>query len=86
MRCDAQEFELWSYEGGGIYRDVRLVATDDLHVPYSGTCIRSTFPDETDLSKVQIELQAQLHNAGRDDRAAEVTFKIFAGQGASPVR
>ena len=85
VRCDAQEFELWSYEGGGIYRDVRLVATDDLHVPYSGTCIRSTFPDETDLSKVQIELQAQLHNAGRDDRAAEVTFKIFAGQGASPV-
>jgi len=85
VRCDAQEFELWSYEGGGIYRDVRLVATDDLHVPYSGTYIRSTFPDEADLSKVQIELQAQIHNAGRDDRAAQVTFKIFADTGASPV-
>lgn len=85
VRCDAQEFELWSYEGGGIYRDVRLIATDDLYVPYSGTCIRSTFPDETDLSQVQIELQAQIHNAGRDDRAAQVVFKIFADLGPSPV-
>ena len=85
VRCDAQEFELWSYEGGGIYRDVRLIATEDLHVPYSGTCIRSTFPDETDLSKVQIELQAKIHNSGRDDRDALVIFKIFENTGDSPV-
>ena len=85
VRCDAQEFELWSYEGGGIYRDVRLVATDNVHVPYSGTCIRSTFPDETNLSKVQLYLQAQIDNAGRDDAAAQVTFKIFEDTGESPI-
>ena len=85
VRCDAQEFELWSYEGGGIYRDVRLVATDKLYVPYSGTCIRCTFPNESDLSSVQIELQAQIHNAGRDDRDALVIFKIFENTEDSPV-
>ena len=77
IRCDAREFELWSYEGGGIYRDVRLVATEDLYVPYSGTCIRSKFPDVTDHSRVQIELQAKIHNAGREDREAQMIFKIF---------
>ena len=65
------------YEGGGIYRDVRLVATEDLYVPYSGTCIRSKFPDVTDHSRVQIELQAKIHNAGREDREAQMIFKIF---------
>lgn len=85
VRCDAQEFELWSYEGGGIYRDVRLVATDDVHIPYSGTCIRSTFPDDTNLSKVQLDLQAQINNAGRDDANAQVTFKIFEDTGESAI-
>ncbi len=84
VRCDAREFELWSYEGGGIYRDVRLVATDCLHVPYSGICVRSTFPDDADLSRVHIDLSARIDNAGTVDADAEVTFRIYEDGETSP--
>ena len=39
VRADATLAELWSYEGGGIYRDVRLVKTDAVHVNYLGTFV-----------------------------------------------
>jgi beta-galactosidase len=42
VRVDATLFELWSYEGGGIYRDVRLVKTHPVHVPQWGTFVRAT--------------------------------------------
>ncbi|QBG46633.1 glycoside hydrolase family 2 protein [Verrucomicrobia bacterium S94] len=41
VRCDATLPELWSYEGGGIYRDVRMVKTHPVHVPYSGIFVHT---------------------------------------------
>lgn len=40
VRADARLSELWSYEGGGIYRDVRLVQTDPVHVDWCGVFVR----------------------------------------------
>lgn len=84
VRCDAQEFELWSYEGGGIYREVRLVTTDALHVAYSGTCVRTTFPGD-DFLTVDVELKAEIKNAGFEDEAVDIHFKIFEGENEEPI-
>lgn len=84
VRCDAQEFELWSYEGGGIYREVRLVTTDSIHVAYSGTCVRSTFTNE-DLSTVEVELQAEIQNADFEGKEVEVHFKVFESGKDDPI-
>ncbi len=79
VRCDAREFELWSYEGGGIYREVRLVATDAIHVPYSGTCVRSYFLEENNFSEAGADCSALIENAGRDAVEVVVAFKVFEG-------
>lgn len=78
VRCDAQEFELWSYEGGGIYREVRLVATDAVHVPYCGTCVRSQFLEEDDFSEAVVDCSTLIENAGRETVVAEVHFEVYA--------
>ncbi|NCG09278.1 MAG: DUF4982 domain-containing protein [Verrucomicrobia bacterium] len=85
VRCDAQEFELWSYEGGGIYRAVRLVATDAVHVPYSGTCVRSHFLNEDDFSEAEVDCSTLLENAGREAVEAVVHFKVFEDGGSDLV-
>ena len=84
VRCDAQEFELWSYEGGGIYREVRLVATDAVHVPYCGTCVRSHFLEGDDFSEVGIDCSTLIDNAGRNTVEAVVHFKVFE-QGSTEI-
>jgi beta-galactosidase len=56
VRVDARENELWSYEGGGIYRDVRLVKTSPVHVPQWGVCIRTGTEKET-VGKTTAEIQ-----------------------------
>lgn len=42
VRVDATHSELWSYEGAGIYRNVWLIRTSDIHVPQGGTYVAST--------------------------------------------
>ena len=44
VRVDPRWFEGWWYEGGGIYRHVRLIVTGKLHVAPWGTFIISTVP------------------------------------------
>ncbi|MCH2114691.1 MAG: hypothetical protein MK171_07255 [Pirellulales bacterium] len=39
VKVDARKKEGWWYEGAGIYRPVRLVVTDPLHVPQWGTSV-----------------------------------------------
>ncbi|KAA3656271.1 MAG: glycoside hydrolase family 2 protein [Chloroflexi bacterium] len=51
---DATDNELWSYEGGGIYRSVRLVKTADVHVPQWGTFVQTGSADNP--GRVQAEI------------------------------
>ncbi len=60
VRCDARLPELWSYEGGGIYRDVRMVKTDPVRVAWCGTFVR------TEGDRVLVETTV------RNDRMAPV--------------
>ena len=41
VAVDASENELWSYEGGGSYRGVRLVMTAPVFIPRWGVCVRA---------------------------------------------
>ncbi|MBI4978964.1 MAG: glycoside hydrolase family 2 protein [Spirochaetes bacterium] len=41
VHVNATENELWSYEGGGIYRDVKLITTAQVFVPQWGVCVRT---------------------------------------------
>lgn len=77
VRCDAREFELWSYEGGGIYRGVRLIATEAVFVPYSGTCVRSHFPQKNDLSVVQLHLSAAIKNTEDHRVSGVLEFTVY---------
>ncbi|MDZ8120433.1 beta-galactosidase GalA [Pontiella agarivorans] len=56
VRCDANLPELWSYEGGGIYRDVRLVKTHPVHVPYSGIFVHT----ENNMVKIETAVRNDL--------------------------
>jgi beta-galactosidase len=85
LRCDAREFELWSYEGGGIYRDVRLVATDSIHIPYCGTCVRSDFPNPSDLSVAMVEMLIDVSNLSDCATEATARFTIFKGEEKNPI-
>lgn len=49
---DATDNELWSYEGGGIYRTVRLLKTAELFVPQWGTFVHSG--DTEDPGSLQV--------------------------------
>jgi len=55
---------------GGIYRDVWLVATDDVHVPWTGTTV--TTPGLADRSGA-VRVATEVRNDGR--RAVKVTVK-----------
>ena len=65
---DATDNELWSYEGAGIYRGVRLVKTAPVFVPQWGTYV--TTGDEQDPGLVNIEVT--IRNMGYDDIDCQV--------------
>ncbi|VGO21519.1 beta-galactosidase GalA [Pontiella sulfatireligans] len=59
VRCDARLAELWSYEGGGIYRDVRLIITDPVRVDWCGTFVRT----EGDALTIETTVRSDLNRA-----------------------
>lgn len=78
IRVDATQNELWSYEGGGIYRPVRLVITDPLHVAYDGVHLRTGGAD--DPGRVQV--RTTLANQSYSGSAGEVRTSILDPDGA----
>jgi beta-galactosidase len=69
VRADASLGEGWFYEGAGIYRNVRLVTANPVHVPQWGTFVRS----EISAAGARILISAELVNEGEAD--AEVTLR-----------
>ncbi|MGG1638928.1 beta-galactosidase GalA [Paenibacillus sp. NRS-1760] len=57
VRVDASEYEGWWYEGGGIYRDVRLVLTDSLRIPHWGTFVKAEPEPDGSQAVVLIETE-----------------------------
>ncbi len=68
VRCDANLAELWSYEGGGIYRDVNLIKTDPVRVDWCGTFVNPAVKEN--CAKLTIETTV------RNDRLEAVECEI----------
>ncbi|MDF7825167.1 beta-galactosidase GalA [Pontiellaceae bacterium B12227] len=91
VRCDATLPELWSYEGGGIYRDVRLVKTDPVHIDYSGIFVRNegdTLTIETTVrndfdSEVEVSIQSTVINAEEHAEVVDATELKIEGENAA---
>lgn len=62
------------YSGSGIYRDVTLIVTDDVHVDYNGTKV--TTPDiESGTGTVNIAVDVK--NEGAESVTAQVTNTVY---------
>lgn len=77
---DATENEQWSYEGGGIYRTVRLLLTDPLHIPQWGIRVR---PGTTDTTIGRTLVDIDLRNAGPDAADLELHCQLIDPDGQS---
>ena len=81
VRADAREPELWSYEGGGIYRDVRLVKAHALHVEPMGVCIRATVPSEDRPASADVAITATLVHEAEGEVVCEVHHEMRDADG-----
>ncbi|MBK1875313.1 beta-galactosidase GalA [Pelagicoccus mobilis] len=80
IRVDANDFELWSYEGGGIYRDARLVKTHAVHVPSWGTFVEPVL-DESDLSRATLNIETSVRNDLADEVVCEIVSNVVSPAG-----
>lgn len=81
VRVDATLHELWSYEGGGIYREVRLIKANALHVDHCGVFVNAKPSAEVAPGKADVNIETTLLNAGRDAAACEVVSEIVSAAG-----
>lgn len=81
VRCAAMEPELWSYEGGGMYRNVRLIKTASLFVPSWGTFVRS---EETDTG-ARLLMTTEISNEELSDVSVNVVNRCFNAAGEEVV-
>jgi hypothetical protein len=63
---------------GGLYRDVWLVQTDDVHVPWTGTFV--TTP-ELSAAGGRVAVRTEVRNDGGRDEAVDVLTEVFDAQG-----
>jgi len=78
VRVDATMEEGWFYEGAGIYRHVRLVKTDPLHVAPDGTFVRTEVAD----GAATITVETTVANDGRTAATYAVAQEILGPDGA----
>jgi hypothetical protein len=65
---------------GGLYRDVWLVRTDDVHVPWTGTFV--TTPELT-AERGRVAVQADIRNDGSRDQAVSVLTEVVDARGGT---
>ena len=70
VRVDASEREGWWYEGGGIYRDVKLIVTDSVHFEQDSIFIRSG----SDLHTVLVTAEAVNQNTVSVNTQVSITI------------
>ncbi len=85
---DPRFFEGWWYEGGGIYRHVRLIITDKLHVAPWGTFVISKVPGQIhygspagDHAYAELTIQTTVDNAHRTGRQFTLLSQIVSPTG-----
>lgn len=75
---NTEEFEGWWYQGGGIYRDVRLVVTEKTAIDRYGVYAPYEKLNETDW---KIHFETTLVNADFEDKTAEVISYVIGENG-----
>lgn len=75
VRVDPRGFEGWWYEGGGIYRHVRLVSLAPVHVAPWGVFVSATVPKVGDGVRADATLSVATTLANDSDQAADVTLR-----------
>ena len=85
---DPRFFEGWWYEGGGIYRHVRLIITNKLHVAPWGTFVISKVPGEIhygsptgDHAYAELTIQTTVDNAHRTGRQFTLVSLVISPHG-----
>lgn len=81
IRADATGYELWSYEGAGIYRHVRLVKTASLHVEQWGTYVSSEVKQEGDNASAVLSIETTLENQQDENVRCDVISTVVDPQG-----
>ena len=84
---DAKLPEGWWYEGGGIYRNVHLVKTGEVHVPWGGVYVQSWFKVDPNTGKSFLEdapegpahlrIQTTVANKGSASATVNVKTKVL---------
>lgn len=74
VRVDASQFEGWWYEGAGIYRNVWLYETKDVHIPLGETFISSSIDGA-------VHVQTRVENQGEADAAVRLCWSVTAPGG-----
>ena len=83
VRVDPRQSEGHWYEGGGIYRHVRLTALNPLHVAQWGTYVASVVPDGDQGAdkEADVTVQTTLENNNSTPANFKVRMGIFAPNG-----
>lgn len=79
VRCDTTAPEGWWYEGGGIYRDVRLISRAPVHLDDDGIWI--TTP-EMDDQRTLVRVVSTICNTTEQTVSAQVKTTLIAPTGA----
>lgn len=70
---DATEYEGWWYEGGGIYRNTRMIKTEKVHIQKWGSYITTHVQD--DMTMVTVE--ATIENIGKVKASITCLIELF---------
>lgn len=81
VRADASWYELWAYEGAGIYRHVWLVKTDPLHVARWGTYVGAEVKLVEGRASAELKIQTTLANDQDEDAPCTVISTIVDPDG-----
>ena len=65
---------------GGIYRDVTIVVTDPLHVPFYGTFVSTK---DASSSSATVEVQTEIQNDSTADKTCRVTSTVLDADGTA---
>lgn len=82
VHVDATLNELWSYEGGGIYREVRLVKSHLVHVSQWGVFVRTGGADDPGKTETEVTIR----NSTYRDAEVVVRCRIIDRAGVEVAR
>jgi len=83
IEVDARDYEGWWYEGGGIYRHVRLVKTNAMHVAPWGIFVRTDTDKEDTPDSAAITIATRVLSRKTDAAKYTLTSTIISPEGKS---